>query len=195
MSTDSGPSRRVAQPRQRCAKSGARIAAITTLSGRSYAGRMFIDATYEGDLMAAAGVSIPSAARRKHLRREVERRADRRAPSSPSLRRAVRDDQPLCGPGRPEERAAAACQRRAARRVRPGRQADPGLLLPDVPDRSPGQPHSVSRSPKATTRASTNCCCGSSRRAGGRPSRSSTRFRTARPTPTITARSAPTTSG
>ncbi len=38
-------------------KNGARIAAITTLSGRSYAGRMFIDATYEGDLMAAAGVS------------------------------------------------------------------------------------------------------------------------------------------
>jgi FAD dependent oxidoreductase len=38
-------------------KNGARIAAITTLSGRSYAGRMFVDATYEGDLMAAAGVS------------------------------------------------------------------------------------------------------------------------------------------
>lgn len=37
-------------------KSGARIMSITTLSGRSYAGRMFIDATYEGDLMAAAGV-------------------------------------------------------------------------------------------------------------------------------------------
>jgi hypothetical protein len=37
-------------------KNGARIAAITTLSGRSYAGRMFVDATYEGDLMAAAGV-------------------------------------------------------------------------------------------------------------------------------------------
>jgi hypothetical protein len=34
-----------------------RIAEITMLSGRSYAGRMFIDATYEGDLMAAAGVS------------------------------------------------------------------------------------------------------------------------------------------
>jgi hypothetical protein len=37
-------------------KQGARIAAITTLSGKRYAGRMFIDATYEGDLMAAAGV-------------------------------------------------------------------------------------------------------------------------------------------
>lgn len=38
-------------------RSGPRIEAIRTLSGRSYRGRMFIDATYEGDLMAAAGVS------------------------------------------------------------------------------------------------------------------------------------------
>jgi hypothetical protein len=37
-------------------KNGARVASITTLSGRTYAGRMFVDATYEGDLMAAAGV-------------------------------------------------------------------------------------------------------------------------------------------
>ena len=37
-------------------KSGARITSIRTLSGKTYAGRMFIDATYEGDLMASAGV-------------------------------------------------------------------------------------------------------------------------------------------
>ncbi len=36
-------------------KDGARITAITTLSGKTYAGKMFMDATYEGDLMAAAG--------------------------------------------------------------------------------------------------------------------------------------------
>lgn len=34
-----------------------RIVAITTLSGTTYRGKIFIDATYEGDLMAAAGVS------------------------------------------------------------------------------------------------------------------------------------------
>ncbi len=39
-------------------KNGARIASITTLSGKTYAGKMFIDATYEGDLMAAAGVDF-----------------------------------------------------------------------------------------------------------------------------------------
>lgn len=38
-------------------KSNSRIVSITTLSGKSYTAKMFIDATYEGDLMAAAGVS------------------------------------------------------------------------------------------------------------------------------------------
>ena len=38
-------------------KSGASIVSIKTLSGKTYTGKMFIDATYEGDLMAAAGVS------------------------------------------------------------------------------------------------------------------------------------------
>ena len=35
----------------------ARIISMTTLSGKEFRGKMFIDATYEGDLMAAAGVS------------------------------------------------------------------------------------------------------------------------------------------
>lgn len=37
---------------------GQRIVSITTLSGKTLAGKMFIDATYEGDLMAAAGVTF-----------------------------------------------------------------------------------------------------------------------------------------
>jgi FAD dependent oxidoreductase len=37
-------------------KVGPRITTIKTLSGKRFAGQMFIDATYEGDLMAAAGV-------------------------------------------------------------------------------------------------------------------------------------------
>ncbi|HJZ58687.1 MAG TPA: FAD-dependent oxidoreductase [Gemmataceae bacterium] len=36
---------------------GKRIMSITTESGKTFAGKVFIDATYEGDLMAAAGVS------------------------------------------------------------------------------------------------------------------------------------------
>ncbi|QCX38968.1 FAD-dependent oxidoreductase [Aureibaculum algae] len=34
-----------------------KIISITTLSGKTYSGKVFLDATYEGDLMAAAGVS------------------------------------------------------------------------------------------------------------------------------------------
>ena len=37
-------------------KAGGRIRGFRTLSGRTFRGRYFIDATYEGDLMAAAGV-------------------------------------------------------------------------------------------------------------------------------------------
>ena len=37
-------------------KDGSRVVSITMLSGKTYQGRIFIDATYEGDLMAAAGV-------------------------------------------------------------------------------------------------------------------------------------------
>ncbi len=39
------------------AKENGRIVSIRTLSGRVYRGKVFVDATYEGDLMAAAGVS------------------------------------------------------------------------------------------------------------------------------------------
>ncbi|MEP9403703.1 FAD-dependent oxidoreductase [Sphingomonas sp. VNH70] len=38
-------------------KAGARIVAFRSTQGRRFAGRVFIDASYEGDLMAAAGVS------------------------------------------------------------------------------------------------------------------------------------------
>ena len=38
-------------------KKGLNITSFRTLSGNEYEGKMFIDATYEGDLMAAAGVS------------------------------------------------------------------------------------------------------------------------------------------
>lgn len=47
-------------------KKDGRIVALTMLSGNTYAGKVFIDATYEGDLMAAAGVSY-------HVGREANR--------------------------------------------------------------------------------------------------------------------------
>ena len=47
-------------------RAGPRIRALTTLDGTTYEGEVFIDATYEGDLMAAAGVSF-------HVGREANR--------------------------------------------------------------------------------------------------------------------------
>ena len=44
-------------------KADGKIVSITTLSGKTFIGKVFIDATYEGDLMASAGVSY-------HLGRE-----------------------------------------------------------------------------------------------------------------------------
>ncbi|MDO4575136.1 MAG: FAD-dependent oxidoreductase [Planctomycetia bacterium] len=38
-------------------KQGGRIVSITTCAGQTFAGRVFLDCTYEGDLLAAAGVS------------------------------------------------------------------------------------------------------------------------------------------
>lgn len=46
-------------------KNGARIVSIRTLTRKTFTGRIFIDATYEGDLMAAAGV-------RYHIGREAK---------------------------------------------------------------------------------------------------------------------------
>src|SRR5690606_28709915 len=47
-------------------KKGNRIVSISTLSGNLYKAKMFIDATYEGDLMAATKVSY-------HIGREANR--------------------------------------------------------------------------------------------------------------------------
>jgi len=44
------------RPGKGVVKTGARITAIVMEDGTRYTGRMFIDATYEGDLMAKAGV-------------------------------------------------------------------------------------------------------------------------------------------
>jgi hypothetical protein len=50
-------------------KTGDRIVSIKTLDGKTYQAKMFIDATYEGDLMAAAGVDY-------HVGRESMRTYD-----------------------------------------------------------------------------------------------------------------------
>lgn len=61
------------------AKTGKRITAIRMLSGRTFRGRVFVDATYEGDLLVAAGVTY-------HVGREA---------------RSQHGEQQMCPSGRP----------------------------------------------------------------------------------------------
>ncbi len=58
--------------RSRVKKTGSRISTITMLSGDSYSGKIFMDATYEGDLLAAAGVDYHEASyeRRREILKE-----------------------------------------------------------------------------------------------------------------------------
>ena len=135
----SGSTARRASPR-----TGARITSITMLSGRTYAGRMFIDATYEGDLMAAAGVDY-------HVGREAQATYGETWNGVQTgvlhhrhhfgvLKQRI---SPYVDSGRPVERRAAADQHGSAGGVRRGRQTHSGLLLPVLRDGPSGQPHPV----------------------------------------------------
>src|SRR5262249_11724573 len=125
-------------------KDGTRITAITTLSGKTFLGKVFIDATYEGDLMAAAGVGY-------HVGREANsvygERYNGVQTGVPRTRHHVgvlkTKISPLRHARRPQKRRAAAHQHE-----RPGQawgrgQARAGLLLPHVPDRPRRQPGAV----------------------------------------------------
>jgi len=57
-------------------KMGTDIASIKMESGREFTGKRFIDATYEGDLLAAAGVSYRRPRAELEVRRDPERRPD-----------------------------------------------------------------------------------------------------------------------
>jgi hypothetical protein len=121
-----------------------RITAIRMLSGTTYTGGMFIDATYEGDLMAAAGVSF-------HVGREGK---SQYGEEWAGVQTGVLHHRhhfgvlaekisPYRDAGRPDERCASPHQRRVARGVRRGRLPHPSLLLPPLPDRRARKPDPV----------------------------------------------------
>ena len=93
----------------------ARIESITMESGRTFAARMFIDATYEGDLMAAAGVVVSCWPRgERGVRRNTQRRRAE----------AERQESPVCEAGRSVREAGRcqlgiACRAFSRRRCRP----------------------------------------------------------------------------
>jgi hypothetical protein len=118
-------------------KDGARIVKIVMESGREFSGKMFIDATYEGDLMARAGRELPRRSRSQlRLWRNAQRRPGRpfEIPPVQGERGSLREE------GRPLQRPAARHRKRSPRTRRLGRPQGPGLQLPHVHDRRPGQP-------------------------------------------------------
>jgi len=77
-------------PGQGVKMSGKRITGITTLSGKTYRGRMFIDATYVGDLMAAAGVTY-TVGRETQKQYEEDMAGVRRGDTQPRVHYTQRD--------------------------------------------------------------------------------------------------------
>ena len=93
-----------------------RIVSITMEGGKTFAGKVFIDATYEGDLMAKAGVSYTVG--REANAQYGETSTASSSPPSPPVHQARR---PLRQARRPLQRPA---PRRPRRRPRRGGQGD-----------------------------------------------------------------------
>jgi hypothetical protein len=111
-------------------------------------GEMFIDATYEGDLMAAAGVDY-HVGREAHerIRRDVERCADRRAASPPSISGPAGEDQSLCRAGDPSSGVLPRISTEPPGDYGQGDKKIQAYCYRYCADRPPGQSQTVSRSP------------------------------------------------
>ena len=183
---DSRPSRRVARPRER--RDGSAAARIMSITHARAARRYRREDVH-----------------RRHLRRRPDGRRRASTTTSAARRRATYGEtwngvqtgvlhhrhhfgvlpqpiSPYVVPGDPASGVLPRISTAPPGEYGAGRQAAPGVLLPHVPDRSSSQPHPVRQARGLRPASSTSCCCASSRPAGGRPSRSSTRCRTARPT-------------
>ncbi len=123
-------------------KEGSRIVAITMESGQTYRGRMFIDATYEGDLMAKAGVSY-------HVGREANRTYGETLNGvqvkNATHHQFVKKVDPYVKPGDPLQRPAAVRPRRASGQGRRGGQACPGVQLPALCHRPAREPPALAK--------------------------------------------------
>ncbi|MEO5715616.1 MAG: FAD-dependent oxidoreductase [Luteolibacter sp.] len=80
-------------------KEGNRITALVTTSGRKFAGKTFMDATYEGDLMAVAGVSFTVGREGKAVYGETLNGVQTKKSTHHQIRKGV---DPYVKPGDPE---------------------------------------------------------------------------------------------
>ena len=161
-------------------------------SGRKFPAKMFIDATYEGDLMAAAGVAFHVGREANSVYGETLNGAEpklndknhRFVKASRSVREAGRFEFGIAAGYSIEERAG--CGQ--------WRQTGAGLLLSAVHNGRGRKSSRTGRSRPITTRRGTNCCCATSRRAMSERRGIRCGCRIARPIRTTTVRFRPITS-
>ena len=126
----------------------AAIQSIRTESGHTFNGAMFIDASYEGDLMAAAGVSYTVGRESNAAYGERYNGAQTSAPGANNHNfntgAASRCALALRRRRRSEQRIAAGNRRRRTRGRRRGRQPLSGLQLPPDADHR-GRPPALDR--------------------------------------------------
>ena len=141
---------------------GQRIASITMESGKAFQGRMFIDATYEGDLMAAAGVSFTVGRESNEQYGESINGVARRY-NTHNHRFTVRVD-PYVKPGDPKSGLLPGVQSEPPKEDGAGDDSVQAycyrMCMSNVPANRVPFP-----SLKAMTNCGTNCCCETSKRA------------------------------
>jgi hypothetical protein len=171
-------------------KQGDRIVSITTLDGKTYAAKMFIDATYEGDLMAAAGVDF-------HVGRESMQTYDEKwnGVQTGVLHHrhhfgAVKQPiSPYVVPGDPKSGVLPRISAESPGKYGEGDNKVQAYCFRMCLTREPKN-RVAFRSHPPTIRNNTNCCCAFSMPDGGKRSISSMQSRTARPIRTTTVHSA-----
>ncbi len=172
-------------------KDGAALTAIDCEDGDRVQARMFVDATYEGDLLARAGVAF--AVGREANAQYGETLDGVQKPGSHNFTRAV---DPFVTAGRSRVGAAAGHHQPRRGRARQRSARATSASRPTIsacswrrcrrPSPSPSRP--------ATTRGATSCCCATCRRARRAARSCTTSCSCTSAIPTTTAASRPTTS-
>ena len=127
-----------------------RIAQMTMQDGSVFRAKQFIDTTYEGDLMAAAGVTFTWG--REGTNAYNESLAGIRSPGGTLQLRSLRRRR------QSRERFAAAGQHEQRRHGRPGRPTAAGLQLPPLPDAERHQQDRHRRAGRLLRVATMNWC-------------------------------------
>ena len=143
---------------QSATKDGSAITQIAMENGNRFKRKIFIDATYEGDLLAMAKVSYAiGTGGQLAIRRDAQRRS---FPAKRELLQAARGSVPDARPSRfwrtaRNHQPVPGCSRSTGKRRRPCS----GVQLPDVPGEA-AERDTFSQAAPVRPRPAMNCCCG-----------------------------------